>query len=290
MSIANHLNGIHAFVQTAECGSFSAAAVRMHLSRSAVAKSVARLEDRLGTRLFHRTTRSQSLTDDGQALYQRCVRVLAELEQAEDDLGHGRHDIAGRLRMTMPAHLRRGLGPILFRLALRHPGLRLELSFTDRLVDVVEEGYDLAVRSGPLPDSVHYHARFLGSEALILCAAPGYLAAHGTPRAVSDLAGHRGIFYGRADDTAALPAGCRIDDLESMLLATQSGLGISRLPAWLAAEALRDGSVVRVLPERQPEAIPLHALWPRTRHLSRKARLVIDELVAHMPSMLQAEG
>lgn len=166
--------------------------------------------------------------------------------------------------MTMPVHLRRCLAPILFPLAARHPGLRLDLSFTDRRVDLVEEGYDLAVRSGPVPDSVHYHARFLGSATFVLCAALAYLAAHGTPLGVSDLAEHRGIFYGRADgradDAVALSVPCCIDDLESILLAAQSGLGIARMPAWLAHDALGDGSVVQVLPGGRSEAIPLHAL------------------------------
>lgn len=160
------------------------------------------------------------------------------------------------------------------------------------------------MRSGLVPDSVHSHARFLGSETLVLCAAPAYLAAHGTPLGVSDLAGHRGIFCGRADgggewdvapdgradEAVALPVACCIDDLESILLAAQSGLGIARLPTCLAHDALQGSSVVQVLPERRSEAIPLQALWPRTRHLSRRARIVIDELVAHMPSVLQTDG
>ncbi|HEX7642453.1 MAG TPA: LysR family transcriptional regulator [Burkholderiaceae bacterium] len=303
MTSIDRLGGIAAFVHAAEAGSFSAAAERMHLSRSAVVKSVARLEERVGAQLFHRTTRSQSLTDAGSAFYKRCVRALAELELAEEEVGSKHDEIAGKVRITMPVELgRRCIAPVLFALAQRHPRMELEMSLTDRRVDMVEEGYDVAIRSGPLPDSHEFKMRPLGEEALVVCAAPAYLASHGTPAAESDLAQHNGILYGRLnrlghwhfrssrnrETVAAIPARICVDDLDAILTAAKSGLGIARLPGWLAAEALREGSVVRLLPHLEVASIPLHAVWPQTRHLSRKLRVVIDELAAQLPPTLSA--
>src|SRR5882724_11319726 len=147
------LSGIAAFVQAVEAGSFAQAAERMQMTRSAVGKSIARLEERLGVRLFHRTTRRQSLTHDGQAYYERCVRVLAELEA-------GRREPSGRLRVSAPVIFgRRCVSPVLLSLARKYPGLAVDVSFSDRVVDLIEEGFDLAVRIGTLPDSGSLAAR-----------------------------------------------------------------------------------------------------------------------------------
>ena len=304
MTSADRLRGIAAFVHAAEAGSFSAASERMHLSRSAVAKSVARLEERVGAQLFHRTTRSQSLTDAGIAYYDRCVRALAELELADEEIGSKQDEVAGRVRITMPVELgRRCMAPILFTLAQRHPRLELDMSLTDRRVDMVEEGYDIAIRSGPLPDSHEFKMRVLGEEALVVCAAPAYLASHGTPETENDLGHHVGILYGRhnrlgrwrfhstagRETTANIPARICLDDLDAILTAAKSGLGIARVPAWLAADALRDGSVIALLTELKAESIALHAVWPQTRHLSRKLRVVIDELAAQVPRMISSD-
>ncbi|TDR70538.1 LysR family transcriptional regulator [Paludibacterium purpuratum] len=301
MSTTDRLSGVAAFVHAAEAGNFSAAAERMHLSRSAVAKSVARLEERLGTRLFHRTTRSQSLTEDGLTFYQRCARVLAELEQAEEELAKGRDEAVGKVRITMPVQLGRScIAPALFALAQRQPGLQLEMSFTDRCVDLIEEGFDLAVRSGPLPDSSSLKMRKLGEQELVLCAAPAYLARRGTPRTLSDLAAHDGIFYGRADrigewrflvnareEVSAVQARFCMDDLDVMLTAVKEGLGIARLPTWLLGDALQSGYIKQILHGHQVAAYPVHIVWPTARQLSRKLRVVIDELAAVVPSSLR---
>lgn len=305
MISTDRLGGIAAFVHAVEAGSFMAAAERMHLSRSAVAKSVARLEERIGAQLFHRTTRSQSLTDAGAAFYTRCVRVLAELELAEEEVGSKQDEIVGKVRITMPVELgRRCIAPVLFALAQRHPRMELDMSLTDRRIDIVEEGYDIAIRSGPLPDSHEFKVRSLGAEVLVVCAAPAYLALHGTPATESDLARYDGILYGRGnrggrwhfrsaggkETLAAISARICLDDLDAILTAAKSGLGFARVPAWQAAQALRDGSLVRLLADLEAESIPLHAVWPQTRHLSRKLRVVIDELVAQLPPMLDASA
>ncbi|ASL42283.1 HTH-type transcriptional regulator DmlR [Burkholderia sp. AD24] len=260
----DRLSGIAAFVNAAEAGSFALAAERMHLSRSAVGKTIARLEEQLGTRLFHRTTRSQSLTEDGHAFYERCVRALAELDAGEATLTAGRQDPQGRLHVSMPVLFgRRCVAPILLELAQRYPKLELQISFTDRVMDLVEEGIDLVVRSGPLNRApAGLVARRLGEQILALCAAPAYLAQHGTPQTVADLQRHEGIFYAHGrreavwllpDNDAVLqniviPHRLRFDDLETILAATVAGAGIACLPCWLIADAMASGALVKVLP------------------------------------------
>jgi DNA-binding transcriptional LysR family regulator len=193
------LDGVTTFVRVVETGSFALAAERMNLTRSAVGKVIVRLEKRLGVRLLNRTTRSQSLTEDGQAYYDRCVRALAELEAAEADLDSGRREPKGRLRVSVPqAFGHHCAAPVLLRLARRHPQLKVDISITDRFVDVVEEGFDLVVRIGPLADSGSLVARQLGVQYASIGAAPSYLAQHGTPRNVDELRGHTIIAYTRA--------------------------------------------------------------------------------------------
>jgi DNA-binding transcriptional LysR family regulator len=295
------LNGIVAFVQSVETGSFAQAAERMQLTRSAVGKSVARLEEQLGVRLFHRTTRRQSLTEDGQAYYERCVRVLAELDAAEAAFDTGRREPSGRLRVSVPVLFgRHCVAPVLLRLARRYTGLAVEVSFSDRVVDLIEEGFDLAVRIGTLPDSGSLVARRLGSQRMAICAAPSYLAEHGHPRNVEDLNGHTGILYGRDGQTAQWPvrdgAGSirepriesrlRFDDLQAIADAAVSGAGLAWLPCWLLAPYVRAGELILVMDSQRVLATDIHAVWPQARHLSSKARSAIDVLVAEIPAMI----
>jgi DNA-binding transcriptional LysR family regulator len=183
-------------VAAVEAGSFAQAAIRLHLSRSAVGKSIARLEERLGVRLFQRTTRSQSLTDNGALFYERCLRALEEIRGAESLLGNGEtagqwppargHAGAVWPPVRRPAADRAGAGT---------SGLELEMSFSDRVVDLVEEGFDMAVRNGTLQDSSVLVARRLGEHRMVLCAAPDYLLKKGTPQSVDDLPHHAAINY-----------------------------------------------------------------------------------------------
>ncbi len=303
MAGLERLSGIAVFVQVVESGSFSAAAVRLHLSRSAVGKTVARLEERLGVRLFHRTTRSQSLTDDGQMFYQRCLRVLVELEHAEDELAQGRHEPTGRMRITMPVLFgRRCVAPVLLDLAQRWPRLQLELAFSDRKVDLVEEGFDLAIRSGPLTDTPGLKMRSLGAHTMLICAAPTWLARHGKPCTLAQLAGHEAIFYGRNANSAEWafhglagePVAVRVvprialDDLEVMMQAACQGLGVVRLPGWLAADALRSGELVELTFAERTQNIPVHAIWPHAPQTPLKVRWVLDALLEHVSPILRS--
>ena len=295
------LGAIAAFVQAVQSGNFSVAAQRLHLSRSAVGKAVARLEEQLGVPLFQRTTRSQKLTAEGELFYQRCLRILAELEGAEDELAGDRQTPRGRLRLSMPVLLgQRCLAPILLELAERWPDLRLELSFNDRKVDLLEEGIDLAIRSGSLDDTPGLRARPLGEHLMVVCAAPAWLARHGTPHTLEQLAELPAILYGRSVQGASWvfqdakgafheirpPVRLLLDDLDAMRLAACRGLGVTRLPNWLVDTALRSGQLVALTFAERAQPIVLHAIWPDTRHLPYRVRLVLEELVERLPPLL----
>ena len=303
--MSQRLQGIEEFVAAAEAGSFALAAQRLHVTRSAVAKSIARLEARLGTRLFLRTTRSQSLTEEGHGYYERCRRALAELDAAEAMADVARTTATGLVRLSMPAMLGRlKVGPLLLALARRHPGLSLELSFNDRRVDLAEEGLDLALRSRELPDSADLVARPVGTQWMVLCAAPAYLAAHGRPADVAELAAslHEAVLYARDGQVSSwrfhdaegrlaevvLPARLRCDSAEVLLEAAIGGMGLARLPAWLAADALASGSLVRVFDEPRPFGFELNVIRSRSRYLPYKTRVVVDWLAEHLPPLLAA--
>jgi len=301
VATADRLGGIAAFVSAVEAGSFSAVAERLHLSRSAVGKSVARLEERVGVRLFHRTTRSQSLTEEGQAFYARCVRALGELEQAEDELAQGRAEPVGKLRITMPVLFgRHCIAPVLLQLAERYPRLQLEANFSDRRFDIIEEGYDLSVRSGTVADTPGLKVRKLGEHQMMVVASPAYLARRGTPQSLADLTTHDGILYGRQGrmgewqfhapgggyQSASILPRIAYDDLESLLDAAEAGLGIARLPDWLTRDALQSGRLVRLVPQETSLTFAVHLLWPQTRQLAPKVRVVIDALAEAIPPIL----
>lgn len=294
------LGDLNAFVQSVESGSFALAAKSLGLTRSAVGKSIARLEKHLGVRLFVRTTRRQSLTEDGQAYYERCVRALREIEAAEDVIARSQRGITGRLRISVPVLFgRHCVAPVLLRLARGNPGLTIETSFSDRVVDMVQEGFDLAVRIGTLSDSASHSARRLGSQSMSICAAPSYLQKHGLPVTAEDLERHTAIVYGngsqypwRVRDSEGrvrelqLESRLRFDDLEAIADAAVAGGGVAWLPCWLIAPHVRAGMLTLVMDSRHVLATDIHVIWPRTRYLPYKARMTIDALVAEVPPLI----
>ncbi len=303
--MSERLQGIATFVATVEAASFSAAGERLQLSRSAVGKSIARLEARLGVRLFHRTTRSQSLTDDGQLYYERCRRALAELDEASASLEAGRSEPVGRLRLSMPELLgRRCVAPLLLELGRKHAGLSLDVSFTDRRVDLLEERIDLALRSGPLPDSTLLAARPLGRQWVGVYAAPKYLATHPHPRNVAELLAQRDahsfvayardgnfkpwLFLDAAGQEISFSVTTRLacDSLEVVADAGVAAMGMVRVPTWLAAPALQSGALVQVFEEAHPYGYELNAVWPQTKAMPLRQRVVIDCLVQQLPALL----
>jgi DNA-binding transcriptional LysR family regulator len=293
---SRQLQGIAVFVSVVEAGSFAAAAERLGLTRSAVGKSIARLEDRLGIRLLERTTRSLNRTEAGEAFYLTCLSVLAELDEAEARLAAHRQSVSGRLRISLPISFgRRWVLPILFELEQANPALQLDVSFTGRHVDLVEEGFDLVVRLGEPDERLGLIARFLGNQKMIVCAAPDYLGRRGTPRSLDQLAehdclvlmnGNRPVSWQLVDETGT-PTAVKITGRHSInfgdaiLDAAVAGIGIACLPSWLVHHELRAGRLVRILSHSIADHSPIHALWPRARDLLPRVRATVDALVAN---------
>lgn len=294
MRKTDHLGGITAFVTTAQLGSFTAAAERLGLTKSAVGKSVSRLEERLGLTLFQRSTRRLSLTPDGESYLVSCLNALEILEQAESELTSHTLRPAGRLRIDLPAAFgRKRIMPILLDVTREFPELSLTVSFSERFVDLIEEGIDLVVRIGELEDSSGLIARRLTTQKLAICASPEYLRAHGEPQTPEDLVNHQCVVGFRRNqpvswllrqengDTTRFtpPATHEFSDGDAMLVATLAHCGLSQLPKWLVAKYLESGELVEVLAQYSDSEMPISAVWPKNRRLLPKIRRVVDSLV-----------
>lgn len=281
-------DGVELFLQIVESGNLTEAAERLNLTRSAVGKGLARLEARLGTSLLQRSTRRQRLTEDGQAYYEHCLRALAELEAAESVLESGRQQPRGRLRASLPlAFGHHYAAPALWGLMDRFPQLEIEISFSDRLIDLAQEGFDLAVRIGALPDTDRLSARRLGEQAIALAASPAYLQR--TPRidSIEDMAVHRGIAYrSNASHRERVASPLILDDLQAVADAAIAGVGLAWLPSWLIAHYVLRGQLQAVLPGHRERPMPIHVIWPTATHMPAKTRCAIDALVAGTPSCL----
>ncbi|WP_447590431.1 LysR family transcriptional regulator [Aquipseudomonas campi] len=294
-------DGVELFLQIVESGNLTEAAERLNLTRSAVGKGLARLEARLGTRLLQRSTRRQCLTEDGQAYYEHCLRALAELEAAESVLESGRQQPRGRLRVSVPlAFGHHYAAPALWGLLDHYPELEIEISFSDRLVDVAQEGFDLTVRIGQLPDTDRLSARRLGEQAMGLGASPAYLQRCGRVERIEDLVGHRGIGYGGAGPRsgwalsdeqgrlhhARVASPLWLDDLQAVADAAIAGVGLAWLPSWLLAHYVLRGQLEPVLTNYRGQPLPIHVVWPTAPYMPAKTRCAIDALVAATPSCL----
>ncbi|WP_339435550.1 LysR family transcriptional regulator [Pseudomonas orientalis] len=281
-------DGVELFLQIVESGSLSAAAERLNLTRSAVGKGLARLEARLGTCLLQRSTRRQRLTEDGQAYYEHCLRALAELEAAESVLESGRQQPRGRLRASLPlAFGHHYAAPALWGLMARYPDLEIDICFSDRMIDLAQEGFDIAVRIGPLPDTDRLSARRLGEQVMGLAASPAYLQRRGRIEHIEELAAHRGIAY-RSNNVhrSRLVTPLVLDDLQAVADATIAGVGLAWLPSWLIAHYALRGQLEAVLPDYREQPAPIHVIWPTAPHMPAKTRCAIDALVAATPSCL----
>lgn len=291
---ASRLQGISVFVRAVETGSFTAAAQRLGVTKSAVGKSVATLEQRLGVRLLERTTRRLALTEEGADFYQSCLTVLAELDQAEARAASRRREVAGTLRISLPLSFgRRWVMPHLFKITRRHPQLCLDVGFSDRAVDLLEEGIDMVVRLGDPGNSAFLASRYLGHQRVLTCASPAYLAERGTPAHIVDLDAHDCIAFGSQGrilpwilqdetghtTTVTIHGRHTISDGDALRAATLEGLGIAQLPTWLVSDALRSGALISVLGAEGVRGAPIHALWPVTRDLAPKIRATVDELL-----------
>lgn len=295
------LDGVAVFVETVRAGSFARAAQQLSVTRSAVGKSIARLEERLQVRLFHRSTRSLSLTEDGRLYHESCQRALQMLGAAESLLDSGRKEVTGRLRVTAPVLFgSRCVAPVLLAWAAKHPGLTLEMSLTDRTMDLLADGFDLAVRGGPLRPDGALRARRLLSLRKVLCAAPAYLQRRGTPRQIDDLHDHEHLVYRRGDyvqplrfETAQglvewVPQGrIHLDDLPAIVDAAVAGMGLAWVPAWQVQQELASGQLVPLLPQHRSVPMELHAVWAADGPMPLRLRQAVDELVEALPGRVQ---
>jgi LysR family transcriptional regulator for bpeEF and oprC len=287
------LQTLLAFSETAKRGGFAAAARELGTAPSTLAKAVGRLEAQLGLRLFHRTTRQVSLTADGERLFQRCQRVLAELEELQTEAAGARSAPGGTLRIDMPIVFgRKRMLPLLARLVHEHPALQLDVRLSDAYVDLVKDSIDVAIRVGELADSTLVAKRF-DSQQLVLVAAPAYLKRQGTPAALQDLAAHRHVLFrmpGNGRDrpqqfsvrgrvVSLQPAqGERLNDGEGMVQAAVLGLGLAQVPDYMAEDELASKQLVEVLREHRPPPMPIHAVMPGQRLVPARVRVLLEAL------------
>lgn len=280
------------FVQAAETRSFSEAARILGVSASAVGKSVSRLEERLGVRLLHRSTRSITLTAEGALFLERCRRILCEVEAAELELSETRQAPQGRLRVSLPM-ITELVMPALTHFMSRYPAIELDVDFSNRLVDVIEDGFDVVVRTGEPADS-RLMSRPLGHYRLLLVAAPAYLARCGIPRTPQDLARHRCLRHkfpstGKLEPWPLrmpegqkeweLPVAMTCNSSAPLLNVVKAGLGIACLPDFLVREDIAQGQLELVLDTYVVHQGTFRLLWPSSKHLSPKLRVFIDYMV-----------
>lgn len=284
--MADNLLDMMVFVRVVETGSLSGAARDQRLSLAVVSRKLARLEERLGVRLINRTTRRLALTDEGAAFHARCVRILAEIEDAEMEVAHGRHAATGLLRITSTVAFGRRLAPLLREFQIMHPGLRVHLDATDTVTDIVDGGYDIAIRFGALSDS-SLIARQLAPNVRVICAAPAYLDRRGRPQAVEDLLAHDCIVYGEplldqwtfADGRSVRVKGVLTsNDGELAHAWALQGAGLVLKSIWDVRGDLATGRLEAVLPHLALPAAPIHAVYPHSRHVAAKVRLCVEFL------------
>lgn len=289
----DRLGSIAAFVKVAEQGSFAAAGRALRISPSAVSKSVLRLEDRLGVRLFQRTTRSLSLTEDGETFLARCSTILADIDQAEREMRERAAKPSGLLRIEMPTALGRlKIVPELGRLTARHPELRITATFADTLTDPIAARLDAVVRIG-FPRDERMMVRRVGTVRYIVCAAPAYIAAHGVPQSLEDLDQHNCIqrlpqdgdcvaswwFRGAENGEAfqrPVTGTMTFSNNDAVVEAGLAGAGLVQLHTYMAEPHLKSGALVQVLDAYAVDGPPISVLFPSARQLSPKVRAFIE--------------
>ncbi|MCA9543233.1 MAG: LysR family transcriptional regulator [Myxococcales bacterium] len=285
---------LETFIQVVDEGSFSAAARNLGVSKSHVSKTISKLEERLGARLLNRTTRKLNLTDVGHAFLERGRAIMAELDEAERAVTALQTEPRGLLRVSAPLSFGlRHLIPVVSDFMVHHPELRVELALDDRRVDLMDEGFDLAVRIAAQLDDSSFIAKRLGRAQPYLLASPAYLAAHGTPKHPQDLAEHRCLRYaylrsgptwvltddqGRREAVRA-DGPLEVNSGDAILQAAEAGLGVGLLPDFICCDAVRAGRLVRLLPGWSLSEAGVWALYPHNRHLSAKVRLFIEHMV-----------
>ena len=297
------LASMKVFVAVVDAGSFAAAADRLDMSRAMASKYVLNLEDHLGTRLLNRTTRRLSVTESGSVFYERSAQIISDVTEAEQVAGHMSAVPRGTLKITMPqSYGQHRLGPVIADYVSQYPQVKLDISLSDRKADLIEEGFDLAIRIGTLPES-GLIARKLGSTRIIVCASPDYLKRRGTPQTPEDLASHSCLGYTlsnsgdewrltRQDEEAAIRiAGpIKADNGDMLRLAALSGAGLICQPHFIVSEDLQAGRLVQVLADYTSAEFGIYAIYPSRKHLSAKVRTFVDFLVERLSTPLKTTG
>lgn len=291
------LSGLAVFVRVAQTRSFVTAGRALGISASAVGKSIAKLEESLGVRLFHRTTRRIGLTDEGAVFFERCRRALQDIQDAQAQLSQTSGAPRGRLHASMPAIGYRLVLPVIGAFRTRYPEIELDLDFSDRHVDVIEEGFDVVIRGGEPADS-SLKAKPLAPYRFVVCGSPAYFARHGVPRLASELADHVCLRFkyqssGKWQDwlidgepalSGAVSAPLVFNHAEAVLTAAVQGLGIAYLPDFLVRDAISSGQLRTVLETSRTLEGTFRALWPTNRHMPPRLRVFVDFLAERLGS------
>ncbi|HTV86810.1 MAG TPA: LysR family transcriptional regulator [Dyella sp.] len=298
----NRIDAMHVYVRVAEMASFTKAADGLGLPKASASMAVQQLEAELGTQLLLRTTRKVQMTQDGQRFYERCKTVLADLDELGAMFQHAPQSLRGRLRVDMNGHIaRHQVIPRLPQFLREHPHIEIELSCTDRRVDVVGEGFDCVMRVGTLEDS-SLVARTLGRLRIVNCASPGYLAAYGAPQQLNDLATHRLIHYvgtlgqrppgfeymdGPLCRHVAMPGVFTVNSIDAYEAGCLAGLGIIQSPQVGVSPMIEAGTLVEVLPQYRAEPMSVSLLYARRRNVSARLQVFMDWLAQIMTPYLE---
>ena len=291
----DRFDDLQTFVTVVETGSFTAAADRLDVAKSAVSRRVSALEERLGVQLIRRTTRRLNLTETGASFHTHCVRILADLEEAESAVAQEHGELRGRLRVALPLsfgllHMDQPIAEF----SRRHPRVGFDLDLNDRKVDLVEEGIDVAIRIGRLRDCTLI-ARKIFESRTVVCGGPEYLREHGVPETPDDLRKHTCLVYSNLVDpdrwtyidasgqqkVVTIKPAMTVNSGEFLCAAASLNLGIIMPPTFIAHEAIRRGDLVSILTDWSWPLTPAYAIYPQTRHLSYRVRAFIDFLVEY---------
>jgi DNA-binding transcriptional LysR family regulator len=287
--MTDRFEDIRTFITVAQANSFAGAGERLGLAKSAVSRRISDLEDRLGTRLLHRTTREVRLTESGADFYDRGIKLLADLEEAEDFASNEGSDPVGKLRVTAPVSFGiHCMSAVLAEVSARYPRLSVQMEFLDRHADLVREGFDVAVRISRMKDS-SLIARKLAQIRHAVCGSPDYFRKHGKPKVPADLRHHKALLYSYADprhpwqlggsDPVLVPSDFSCNNGDVLREMAVAGCGLVFLPTFIIYQAVDEGLLETCLTEYTREAIGLYAVYPSTRNLPAKVRVFIDLLI-----------
>ncbi len=288
--LIENISDLMVFTQAVKGGSLSAAGRELCISLAVTSKRLQRLEEQLGVRLLNRSTRQLSLTEQGAEYYEYCVRILAELEEGEEIVTRGSKEPKGNLKVTVPAAFGRlHVAPLVPEFLVRYSAIKLTLHLSDSLVDIIDQGYDLAVRIGELKDS-SLVAKSIGLDRRVVVATPSYLARYGAPSSPLELTGHNALLFAGKDHweftgpngedvNVKVNGNLETNNCDALREAIFADLGLALRPLWDVWQDLRDGRLVRLLPAYMPPAYPINAVYPSRRLMPNKTRIFIEHML-----------